>query len=187
MGMIDDVIGEQKNKIDSTLEHLRRELSKLRTGRASMSILDGLKVDYYGTPTPLNGVASISVPEARLIVIKPWDKGVLSAIEKAIFDANLGVTPQNDGEVIRLAFPPLTEERRKEIVKQVKAKCEEFRVAVRTERRDANENLKMLLDEKEITEDEHRKGEERVQQQTDAGIAQIDQIQAAKEKDVLTV
>lgn len=187
MGMVDDVLNEQKSKIDSTLEHLRRELSKLRTGRASVNILDGIKVEYYGTPTPLNGVASVSVPEARLIVIKPWDKTVLSHIEKAIFDANLGVTPQNDGEIIRLPFPPLTEERRKDIVKQVKAKCEEFRIAVRGERRDANENLKMLLDEKEITEDEHRKGQERVQQQTDAGIAKIDEIQAAKEKDVLTV
>jgi len=185
--MVDDVIGEQKTKIDATLEHLRRELSKLRTGRASINILDGIKVDYYDTPTPLNGVASISVPEARLIVIKPWDKTVLSHIEKALFDANLGVTPQNDGEIIRLPFPPLTEERRKDIVKQVKAKCEEFRVAVRGERRDANENLKMLLDEKEITEDEHRKGQERVQQQTDAGIEKIDEIQAAKEKDVMHV
>ena len=187
MGMVDDVINEQKTKIDTTLEHLRRELSKLRTGRASINILDGIKVDYYDTPTPLNGVASISVPEARLIVIKPWDKTVLSHIEKALFDANLGVTPQNDGEIIRLPFPPLTEERRKDIVKQVKAKCEEFRVAVRGERRDANENLKMLLDEKEITEDEHRKGQERVQQQTDAGIEKIDEIQAAKEKDVMHV
>ena len=187
MGMVDDVLAEQKTKIDNTLEHLRRELSKLRTGRASINILDGIKVEYYGTPTPLNGVASVSVPEARLIVIKPWDKSVLSAIEKSIFDANIGVTPQNDGEIIRLAFPPLTEERRKEIVKQVKAKAEEFRVAVRGERRDANENLKLLLDEKEITEDEHRKAQEKVQTQTDAGITQVDQIQAAKEKDVLTV
>lgn len=187
MGMVDDVIAEQKGKIDATLEHLRRELAKLRTGRASVNVLDGIKVDYYGAPTPLNGVASISVPEARLIVIKPWDKTVLSHIEKALFDANLGVTPQNDGEIIRLPFPPLTEERRKDIVKQVKGKCEEFRVAIRGERRDANENLNMLLDEKEITEDEHRKALERVQQQTDAGIAKIDEIQAAKEKDVMQV
>jgi ribosome recycling factor len=185
--MVDDVISEQKTKIDSTLDHLRKELAKLRTGRASTAILENIRVEYYGTPTPLNGVASVSVPEARLIVIKPWDKSVLSAIEKSIFDANIGVTPQNDGEIIRLAFPPLTEERRKEIVKQVKAKCEEFRIAVRGERREANENLKMLLDEKEVTEDEHRKGTERVQTQTDAGVAEIDKIQAAKEKDVLTV
>jgi ribosome recycling factor len=185
--MVDDVLAELKGKIENTQEHLKRELAKLRTGRASTAILENVRVEYYGTPTPLNGVASVSVPEARLIVIKPWDKGVLSAIEKSIFDANLGVTPQNDGEVIRLAFPPLTEERRKDIVKQVKAKAEEFRVAVRGERRDANENLKMLADEKEITEDEHRKATERVQAQTDAGIAKIDEIQAAKEKDVLTV
>ena len=170
-----------------TLEHLKRELAKLRTGRASINMLDGIKVEYYGTPTPLSGVASLAVPEARLIVIKPWDKGVLSAIEKAIYDANLGVTPQNDGEIIRLPFPMLTEERRKDIVKQVKAKSEEFRITVRGERREANENLKMLLDEKEITEDEHKKGQERVQAQTDLGISKIDEIQAAKEKDVMTV
>jgi ribosome recycling factor len=187
MGMVDDVLNELKAKIENTQEHLKRELAKLRTGRASTVILENVRVEYYGTPTPLNGVASVAVPEARLIVIKPWDKSVLSAIEKAIFDANLGVTPQNDGEIIRLAFPPLTEERRKDIVKQVKAKAEEFRIAVRGERRDANENLKMLADEKEITEDEHRKAQERVQQQTDAGIAKIDEIQAAKEKDVMQV
>jgi len=185
--MIDDVLGEQRSKIDATLERLKRELAKLRTGRASAVILEGVKVEYYGTPTPLSGVASVSIPEARLIVIKPWDKSVLPAIEKAIYDANIGVTPQNDGEIIRLAFPPLTEERRKDIVKQVKAKSEEFRVAVRGERRDANDGLKMLLDEKEITEDEHRKGTERVQAQTDAGVAKIDEIQAAKEKDVMQV
>src|SRR5690242_12647093 len=124
MSMVDDVLSEFKGKVDATLDHLRRELSKIRTGRANVNMLEGVRVDYYGAPTPLNGVASISVPEARLIVIKPWDKSVLSGIEKALYDANLGVTPQNDGEIIRLPFPALTEERRKEIVKQVKAKCE---------------------------------------------------------------
>ena len=187
MGMVDDVLGELKGKIDNTLDHLRKELAKLRTGRASTAILENVRVEYYGTPTPLSGVASVSVPEARLIVIKPWDKSVLSGIEKAIFDANIGVTPMNDGEIIRLAFPALTEERRKDIVKQVKAKAEEFRIAIRGERRDANENLKMLADEKEITEDEHRHAQELVQKQTDAGITKVDEIQAAKEKDVMTV
>lgn len=187
MSMVDDVINEFKTKVDGTLEHLKRELAKLRTGRASINMLDGIKVEYYGTPTPLSGVASLAVPEARLIVIKPWDKGVLGAIEKALYDANLGVTPQNDGEIIRLPFPMLTEERRKDIVKQVKAKAEEFRITVRGERREANENLKMLIDEKEITEDEYKKGQERVQAQTDLGISKIDEIQAAKEKDVMTV
>ena len=146
-----------------------------------------MRVDYYGTPTPLSGVANVSVPEARLIVIKPWDKSVLGAIERGLHDANLGINPMNDGEFIRLPFPALTEERRKDIVKQVKSKAEEFRVTIRGERRTANEMLKELNDEKEITEDDLKKALERVQKETDAGIAKIDEIQAAKEKDVMVV
>jgi ribosome recycling factor len=185
--MVEDVISELKTKMSQTHDRLRVELSKLRTGRANAALLEGVRVEYYGTPTPLSGVASISVPEARLIVIKPWDKTVIPAIEKGIHDAHLGINPQNDGEVVRIPFPPLTEERRKDIVKQVKSKCEEFRVAIRGERRDANEMLKELHSEKEITDDEHKKALERTQKETDLGIAEIDKIQAAKEKDVLTV
>jgi ribosome recycling factor len=185
--MVEEVMGDFKGKISQTHDRLRNELSKLRTGRANASLLDGVRVEYYGTPTPLSGVASISVPEARLIVIKPWDKTVIPQIEKAIHDAQIGVNPQNDGEVVRIPFPPLTEERRKDIVKQVKVKCEEFRVAIRAERRDANEMLKELHGEKEITEDDLKKALERVQKETDVAIAEIDKIQGAKEKDVLTV
>ena len=187
MSVTDDVLSDFRTKIDQTIDHLRKELAKLRTGRANIGILDGVRVDYYGTPTPLNGVASLSVPEARLIVIKPWDKTVIPHIEKAIHDAQLGLNPQNDGEMVRLPFPPLTEERRKEIVKQLKSKAEEFRVAIRNERRAANEMLKDFHNDKEITEDEMAKGLERVQKETDATITRIDEIQVAKEKDLMSL
>lgn len=185
--MVEDVITDLKTKIGATHDGQRQAYARIRTGRANASMLDSVRVEYYGTPTPLSGVANISVPEARLIVIKPWDKSVLSAIEKGIFDAQLGVTPMNDGECIRLPFPPLTEERRKDLVKQVKAKAEEFRVAVRGERREANEMLEELHSGKDITEDDLKKAKERVQKETDLGIAKIDEIQAAKEKDVMSV
>ncbi|MFP2933106.1 ribosome recycling factor, partial [Pyxidicoccus sp. 3LG] len=136
--MSGDVVAELKGRIDKTLEDLRRELQKVRTGRASTAILDGVRVDYYGTPTPLSGVASVNAPEPRLITIKPWEKSVLKDIEKALREANLGINPMNDGEMIRLPFPPLTEERRKDIAKQVKTKGEDHKVAIRNVRRDAN-------------------------------------------------
>ncbi|MBU8899886.1 ribosome recycling factor [Corallococcus sp. H22C18031201] len=182
-----DVVAELKGRIDKSLEDLRRELSKVRTGRASTAILDGVRVDYYGTPTPLSGVASVNAPEPRLIVIKPWEKNLLKEIEKALREANLGINPMNDGEMIRLPFPPLTEERRKDIVKQVKTKGEDHKVAIRNVRRDANESLKTQLKDKKITEDDHKRITESVQKQTDAGIAQVDQILAAKEKEIMSV
>jgi ribosome recycling factor len=182
-----DVVAELKGRIDKTLEDLRKELSKVRTGRASTSILDGVRVDYYGTPTPLSGVASINAPEPRLITIKPWEKGVLKEIEKALREANLGINPMNDGEMIRLPFPPLTEERRKDIAKQVKTKGEDHKVAIRNVRRDANEALKVQLKDKKMTEDDHKRVSERVQKETDAGITQVDQIIAKKEKEVMEV
>ncbi|MFL5349506.1 MAG: ribosome recycling factor [Hyalangium sp.] len=183
----EDVVKELKTRIDKTLDDLKKELSKVRTGRASTSLLDGIRVDFYGTPTPLNGVASVQSPEPRLITIKPWDKSVLKEIDKAIREANLGLNPMNDGEMIRLPFPPLTEERRKEIAKQVKSKGEEHKVAIRNIRRDSNEVLKTQLKDKKITEDDNKRLQEKVQKETDAGVAEVDKIIAAKEKEVMSV
>jgi ribosome recycling factor len=183
----EDVVAQLKSRIEKTLEDLKRDLSKVRTGRASTSLLDGIRVDFYGTPTPLNGVASVQAPEPRLITIKSGDKSVLKDIEKAIREANLGLNPMNDGELIRLPFPPLTEERRKEIAKQVKSKGEEHKVAIRNIRRDANEALKVMLKDKKITEDDNKRQQEKVQKETDAGVAKVDEIVAAKEKEVMSV
>jgi ribosome recycling factor len=185
--MHEDVVSDLKQRIDKTLEDLKRDLSKVRTGRASTSILDGIRVDYYGTPTPLSGVANLNSPEPRLITIKPWDKGTLKDIEKAIREANIGLNPMNDGELIRLPFPPLTEERRRDIAKQVKSKGEEHKVAIRNVRRDANEMLKDLLKDKSITEDDLKRATERVQKETDAGVLKVDEIVAKKEKEVMEV
>jgi ribosome recycling factor len=183
----EDVVKDLKSRIDKTLDDLKKDLSKVRTGRASTSLLDGIRVDFYGTPTPLNGVASVQSPEPRLITIKPWDKSVLKEIDKAIREANLGLNPMNDGEMIRLPFPPLTEERRKEIAKQVKSKGEEHKVAIRNIRRDSNEVLKTQLKDKKITEDDNKRLQEKVQKETDNGVAEVDKIVAAKEKEVMSV
>ncbi|HET9449343.1 MAG TPA: ribosome recycling factor [Aggregicoccus sp.] len=185
--MHEDVVSDLKQRIEKTLEDLKRDLSKVRTGRASTNILDGIRVDYYGTPTPLSGVANLNTPEPRLITIKPWDKGTLKDIEKAIREANIGLNPMNDGEIIRLPFPPLTEERRRDIAKQVKSKGEEHKVAIRNVRRDANEMLKELLKDKSITEDDLKRATERVQKETDAGVLKVDEIVAKKEKEVMEV
>ena len=182
-----DVVTELKARIDKTLDDLRKELTKVRTGRASTSLLDGIRVDQYGTPTPLNGVASVNAPEPRLITIKPWDKGMLKEIEKALREANLGINPMNDGEMIRLPFPPLTEERRKEIAKQVKTKGEDHKVAIRNIRRDANEALKTQLKDKKITEDDSKRLTDKVQKETDDGVKKIDEIISKKEKEVMEV
>ena len=185
--MQDDVVNDLKQRIEKTVDDLKRDLTKVRTGRASTALLDGIRVDYYGTPTPLSGVASLSAPEPRLITIKPWDKSVLKDVEKAIREANLGLNPMNDGEMIRLPFPPLTEERRRDIAKQVKGKGEEHKVAIRNVRREANELLKELLKEKSITEDDLKRATERVQKETDAGITRVDEVVAKKEKEVMEV
>ncbi|MBN8231151.1 ribosome recycling factor [Corallococcus macrosporus] len=182
-----DAAAELKTRIDKALDSLKQDLSKVRTGRASTAILDGIKVDQYGSPTPLAGVASINAPEPRLITIKPWDKSVLKDIEKALREANLGINPMNDGEMIRLPFPPLTEERRKDIVKQVKARGEESKVAIRNIRRDANEALKVQQKDKKITEDDLKRRTEEVQKATDAGIKKVDEMLAAKEQEVMKV
>jgi len=185
--MNEDVLKDLKARIDKTLDDLKKELGKIRTGRANTAMLDGILVNYYGTPTPLTGMASLTVPEPRLIVIKPWEKSVLKDIEKAIKEANIGVTPMNDGEIIRLPLPALTEDRRKEIAKQVKGKGEEHKVAIRNVRRDANERLKALLKDKKMTEDENKRLSEKVQKETDAGVAKVDEIIGAKEKEVMQV
>jgi ribosome recycling factor len=187
MAVLDDVMKDLKGSIDKTLEDLRRDFGRIRTGRANLSILDGIRVDYYGTPTPLNGVANMTVADPRLIVVKPWDKKQIGAIEKAIREANIGINPQNDGDIIRLPIPALTEERRRDIVKQCKAKGEEHKVAIRNERRDANEMLKEYEKDGQIREDELKKGTERVQKEIDAAIARIDEAVASKEKEVMSV
>ncbi len=187
MAAHDDVVKQLQEGVKKTLDGLKGQLTKIRTGRASAAMLDGVRVNFYGTPTPLAQCAAVAVPEARLMTVKPWDKTILKDIEKAIHEANLGLTPQNDGEIIRLPIPPLTEQRRKEIAKQVKSTGEDHKVSVRNERRDANEKLKTLLKDKVITEDDKKRAEEKVQKETDAGIAQVDEVVAKKEKEVLEV
>jgi ribosome recycling factor len=187
MAIVDDVISDLKGRIDKTIEDLRKEFARVRTGRANLAILDGIKVEYYGVPTPLNGVANMSVADPRLIIVRPWDRKMVSAVDKAIREANVGINPVNDGEIIRLPIPQLTEERRKDIVKQCKSKGEEHKVAIRNERRDSNEMLKEYEKDGEITEDELKKGTERVQKEVDAGIAHVDEVVAKKEKEVMEV
>jgi ribosome recycling factor len=187
MGAHDEAVKYLQDQIKSTIAALKQALVKIRTGRANAAMLDGVKLDYYGTPTPLSQCAAIAVPEPRLITVKPWDKSIIRDIEKALLEANLGFTPQNDGEVIRLPIPPLTEQRRKDIAKQVKAQGEDHKIAIRNERRDANEKLKTLLKDKVITEDENKRSQEKVQKETDAGIKEVDEVVARKEKEVLEV
>ena len=170
-----------------SIESLKREYSRLRTSRASISLLDGIRVSYYDTPTPLNQMASLAVPEPRLIVIQPWDKTAIEDIEKAILKSELGLTHMNDGKVIRISIPPLTEERRKELVKVARKMSEENKVAIRNIRRDANEMLKDLKKEKEISEDDLFRSQEEVQKATDQFISQVDELCAAKEKEILEI
>ena len=185
--MIDDVLGELKSRIDETCDALRRELGRLRTGRASLSILEGIRVDYYGQATPLNGVAALSVPEPRTIAIKPWDKSMLQPIERSIIEANLGINPMSDGELIRLPIPPLTEERRKEMVKQVKHKGEEHKVTIRNARREAKDLLEEATKEGEISEDDLKRALEKLQQLTDDGVKHVEDIVAHKDEELMEV
>jgi len=187
MSLADDVVKELHASIQKTLQSMRDDLSTVRTGRASLHMLDGVKVDYYGTATPLNQVATLSVPEPRMIVAKPWEKNMIPVIEKAIRDANLGFNPMSDKDMVRVPVPPLTEERRKDIVKMVKHKAEEFKVSIRNERRDAKELLETAQKDGDISEDEVKKALEKVQKETDEGVKQVDAILAAKEKDVMQI
>lgn len=185
--MVEEIFEDLKDRMGKSIESLKREYSRLRTGRASISLLDGIRVSYYDTLTPLNQMASLAVPEPRLIVIQPWDKTAIEDIEKAILKSELGLTPINDGKVIRISIPPLTEERRKELVKVARKMSEENKVAIRNIRRDANEMLKDLKKEKEITEDDLYRSQEEVQKATDQFISQVDELCAAKEKEILEI
>lgn len=176
-----------EEKMNKTISVLEENLAEIRAGRANPAILNKIKVDYYGTPTPINQVAGISVPEARLIVIQPWDASLLKEIEKEILKAEIGINPNNDGKVIRLAFPELNEERRKEIVKDIKKMAEESKVAVRSVRREGMDEVKEMQKQGEITEDEQKAGENQIQKITDNKIAEIDKIAEAKEKEVMSI
>lgn len=184
---IEDHILESKEKMAATLEAFKVESARVRTGRASTSLVSNVRVDYYGTMTPLNQLATINVPEPQLIVVQPYDGGALGNIEKAIQAAELGLNPANDGKVIRVPVPPLTEERRKEMVKMVKKMGEDHKVSIRNVRREINDNLKSEEKDKEITEDDLRKGQGEVQKVTDDFIAQIDKLISAKEEEILKV
>jgi ribosome recycling factor len=185
--MIDELLEETKERMGKSEKAFEKEISKVRTGRASQAILDGVKVDYYGTQTPLPQMATVSIPESRLITVKPWDVSVINQVEKAIFKANLGLTPSNDGKLIRISIPPLTEERRKEIARSVSKICEDYKVAIRNIRRDANEMLKEFQKEGDISEDDSFKAQKLVQENTDAAIKKLDKIFVRKEKEILEV
>ena len=181
------MIKKFEDKMQKSIESLEREYNSIRAGRANPHVLDKIKVDYYGTPTSLQGVANISVPEARMIQIQPWDAGLIKDIEKAILASDLGLTPANDGKVIRLVFPELTEERRKELVKDVKKKGEEAKVAIRNIRRDANDVVKKEAKANEISEDDQKQLEDKIQKLTDEYVKKIDQAIDAKSTEVMTV
>jgi len=183
--MLNSIYEESRERMEKSIIALKNELKRVRTGRASLSLLDGIRVDYYGTQTPLNQMASLSVPESRLITIQPWDTSVINSIEKAILKSDLGLTPASDGKIIRISIPPLTEDRRKELVKLVNKTCEEYKVAVRNIRRDSNDMVKELKKEGEVSEDEAFKAQDEIQKITDAHIEKIDAIYQEKEKEIL--
>ncbi|AEV28487.1 ribosome recycling factor [Sphaerochaeta pleomorpha str. Grapes] len=181
------VLDNCENKMMKSLESLSKDFSSLRTGRASASLLDKIRVDYYGDETPINQVATISVPEARMIVIQPWDKSLLPAIEKAILKSDLGLPPNNDGKLLRLNFPPLNEDRRKQLVKSAKANAEQARVAIRNVRREAMDELKKMQKSSDISEDEQKEGEAKIQKMTDSYIAQVSSLADEKEKEIMEI
>jgi ribosome recycling factor len=183
--MIDDTKQEAKEAMEKAIAALQRDFNRVRTGRASLSILDGVRADYYGVPTPLNQMASLSIPEPRLILIQPWDPKTCEAIEKALLKSDLGLTPNNDGKVVRISIPALTEERRKELSKVVRKMGEDTKVAVRNARRDANEMLKEFKKEGDISEDDAFRGQEQVQKITDDFVAKVDELMEAKEKEIM--
>jgi len=180
-----EIFEDMEKRMEKSLASLDRDFKKVRTGRASVSLLDGIRLDYYGTPTPLNQVASISTPEARLILIQPWDPQVIGDIEKAILKSELGLNPMNDGKILRIAIPPLTEERRKELVKVVKRMAEDAKVALRSIRRDTNDMTKDLKKEKEISEDESFRALDEIQEKTADFVKKIDEMAEAKETEIL--
>jgi ribosome recycling factor len=185
--MVSDVLKDLQANLDKGIDALKKDLGKVRTGRANVAILDGLRVDYYGTPTPLHQVASVNAPDPRLITIKPWEKSLIPEIEKLIRSSQLGLNPSSDGEIIRLPMPPLTEERRRDLAKVVKKMAEESKVALRNARRDANEMLKEFLKDKDITEDEEKAGLKKVQEATDAAVTKVDELVTKKEKEIMEI
>lgn len=178
---------EIKNKMNKAIEALKKDFNLVRTGRANPMILDGVIVDYYGVPTPLNQVGNITVPEPQLIVIAPWEKNLLKEIEKSLLKSDLGMTPQNDGNVIRLPIPPLDEQRRKELVKKIKKMCEDAKISIRNTRRDGNESLKSLEKEKELSKDDQKKNMEIIQKLTDEKVKEIDNLSIQKEKELMEI
>jgi ribosome recycling factor len=185
--MIKPLVADAQKRMDASLETLRRELVSMRTGRASLAMLDGIKVDYYGTPTPLNQVGSLSIPDPTLITIQPWEPSLVQAVEKAIRSAGLDLNPQNDGKLIRIPVPSLTEERRKNLVKNAHKHAEEGRVAIRNVRRDVNDHLKKLLKEHKVSEDDEKQGVAEVQKLTDQHIDKINEILKKKETEIMEV
>jgi ribosome recycling factor len=183
--MIESIYEETRERMGKSVNALKGEFKRVRTGRASLALLDGIRVDYYGTLTPLNQMASLAVPESRLITIQPWDVSVIKEIEKAILKSDLGLTPSSDGKIVRIAIPPLTEDRRKELVKIANKMSEEYKVAVRNIRRDSNELIKGLKKDGDISEDEAFKAQEQVQKITDEYIRRIDDVYQEKEKEIL--
>jgi ribosome recycling factor len=185
--MVDDLMGDAERRMQKAVEALRQDISTIRTGRASSALVERITVDYYGTPTPINQLASISVPEARLLVIQPWDRKLLTDIEKAIQKSDLGINPNNDGQVIRLAIPPLNEERRREMVKTLHKKLDEHKVAIRNVRRDVHDRMRDREKKKEISEDELKRSTERLQKLTDRYIDEMDRVGKSKEQEILEV
>ena len=182
-----EVYAYTKEKMEKTVAHLKSDYAAIRAGRASAAVLDRITVDYYGTPTPINQMAAVSVAEARILTIQPWDKSVLHGIEKAIQASDIGINPQNDGNVIRLMFPALTEDRRREIAKDISKRAEEAKVAIRNIRRDGMDDIKKLKKDNAITEDDQKDGEEKIQKITDKKIKEVDEIASTKEKEVMSV
>ena len=185
--MIDEVKSEAAAGMEKSIDALKRDLGKVRTGRASLSLLDDLRIDYYGVSTPLNQVGTMAVPEPRLITIQPWEKNLIPEIEKAILRSDLGLNPSSDGQLIRLVFPPLTEERRREMVKQVKRMGEDSKIGVRNARREANDTLKKLEKDKDISEDDLKRGEKEIQDLNDQYVKKVDDIVEHKEKELMEI
>jgi ribosome recycling factor len=183
--MINDITNDSEDGMKKAVDAFKRDLQKIRTGRANTSMLDGIKVDYYGTPTPVNQVATVQVVDARLITVKPWEKNMLGVIDKAIRASDLGINPVADSELVRLPIPPLTQERRRDLAKSVGKQTEEARIAVRSSRRDAMDMIKDAEKEKQITEDQRKDGEKKIQDLTDKYIGMVDDIAKAKEKEIM--
>lgn len=185
--MIEDILKDAEQRMKKSIEAMRGEMAKIRTGRASSALIDHLTVDYYGTATPINQVANVSVQDARTLAVQPWEKNMVPVVERAIMEANLGFNPVTAGDIIRIPMPPLTEERRKEMVKVAASEGESGKVAIRNIRRDANSDFKSLLKDKDISEDEEKQAEDRVQKLTDKYVAEVDEVVKEKEAEILTV